>query len=127
MGWCGFACHQGGVTVNCIKCGKKTKGDQVFCNDCLKLMEAYPVKPDVHIQLTNHTSPAAPKKTGKKRRNPTDEEQIAHLRRTVRWLVLLVAVLVVLLGIACGMLFPLADQQETSSVGQNYTYDSNFD
>jgi hypothetical protein len=113
--------------MNCIKCGKKTKGEQVFCNGCLEAMEAYPVKPDVHIQLPNHASPAAPKKAGKKRRNPTTEEQIAHLRRTVMWMAAVITILAALLATACIMLFPFAGGQETSSVGKNYTYDSNFD
>ena len=113
--------------MKCIKCGKKTKGEQVFCNGCLEAMEAYPVKPDVHIQLPSQASPAAPKKTGKKRRNPTDEEQIVHLRRVVRWMAVVIAVLAILLGVACGMLFPTFGQKETSSLGQNYTYESGFD
>ena len=113
--------------MNCIKCGKKTKGEQVFCNGCLESMEAYPVKPDVHIQLPSHASPAAPKKAGRKRRNPTEEEQIAHLRRTVRWMAAVIAILAVLLAAACVMQFRQVGGTETSSVCKNYTYDSNFD
>jgi hypothetical protein len=54
------------------------------------------------------------------------EEQIAHLRRTVVWMAAVIAILAALLATACIMLFPFAGDQETSSVGKNYTYDSNF-
>ena len=106
----------------CIKCGKKTKGDQVFCKDCLASMEAYPVKSDVPIQLPNRSAADAQKKAGKKRRNPTIEEQVVSLRRTVCWLLALIALLVSLLCVAGYMLFLLNDQPESSSVGKDYTY-----
>lgn len=112
--------------MNCIKCGKKTKGEQVFCDGCLEAMEAYPVKPDVHIQLPSHASPSTPKKAGKKRRNPTAEERISNLRRTVAWMSAVIVILTALLTAACIMLFQHIGGQETSSVGKNYTYDSNF-
>ena len=106
----------------CIKCGKKTKGDQVFCNDCLASMEAYPVKSDVPIQLPNRSATNTQKKAGKKRRNPSIEDQVVSLRRTVRVLVALIALLVSLLCVAGYMLFLLNDQPESSSVGKDYTY-----
>jgi len=63
----------------CLKCGKKTKEDHVFCDKCLTTMEAYPVKPDVHIQLPNRSAAAAAKKAGPKRRQLTAEEQVVQL------------------------------------------------
>jgi len=113
--------------MNCIKCGKKTKDEQVFCDKCLKVMEDYPVKPDVHLQLPTHPSPAVSKKSGRKRRNPTEEEQLTLLRRKVRWLVAVIALLAVLLGVAGVMLFQSYEQQKETSLGKDYTYDSNFD
>lgn len=113
--------------MKCIKCGKKTKGEQVFCDKCLQVMENYPVKPDVHIQLPNRASPSAQKKCGKKRRNPTEEEQLAYLRRAVRVMAAVIAGLAILLGVACGMLFGGNGEKEETSLGKDYTYVSSVD
>ena len=113
--------------MNCIKCGKKTKGEQIFCDKCLQVMEEYPIKPDVHVQVPVRPSPSAPKKSGRKRRNPTDEEQLVQLRRAVRWMAAVILVLAVLLGVACGMLFGGSGEQKETSLGMEYTYDDNFD
>jgi len=111
----------------CLKCGKKTKENRVFCDRCLTTMEAYPVKPDVHIQLPNRSAAAAAaKKAAPKRRPLTAEEQVTHLNKTVRVLALLVAVLSLLV---CVMGFLLLESPETDqdfASGTNYTYDSNF-
>ena len=71
--------------MNCIKCGRKIKDRQVFCEECLAIMEAYPVKPGTPIQLPpppKHTPPAK----ANKRRPKKPEEQLAQLRISVRWL-----------------------------------------
>ena len=81
----------------CMKCGKKTKDDQVFCPDCLKVMEAYPVKRDIHIQLPNRPTHPVSKRSGKKRRNLTPEEQVAYLQSRVRRQKFTIALLFLLL------------------------------
>ena len=43
--------NKGVLTLYCMKCGKRTGKTQVFCDECLAVMEKYPVKPDVAIQL----------------------------------------------------------------------------
>ena len=113
--------------MNCIKCGKKTKGEQVFCDKCLRVMEDYPVKPDAHVQLPTHASPSAQKKSGKKRRNLTEEEQLVYLRRTVRVMAAVIAVLAILLGVVCGMLFARSGQDKETSLGKDYTYVGSVD
>ena len=35
----------------CLRCGKDTNDENVFCDGCLLLMEAYPVKPGTAIHL----------------------------------------------------------------------------
>ena len=52
--------------MHCLKCGKQTKSEHVFCPGCLTVMEAYPVKPDVHIQLPKDANRESPKKSGRK-------------------------------------------------------------
>ena len=95
--------------MHCMKCGRKLKDEQVFCPECLAVMEAYPVKPGTPIQLPpkNHAPAAPPKYPRRKLRKP--EEQIARLRSTVRWLSLALAVALLAFGATAVMLFWLLD------------------
>lgn len=95
--------------MNCMKCGRKLKDEQVFCPECMAVMEAYPVKPNTPIQLPPQSpTPATPPKYTRRRiRKP--EEQIARLRSTVRWLVLALAVALLAFGATALMMFRLLD------------------
>ena len=81
----------------CMKCGKKTKEDQVFCTECLEVMAAYPVKRDIHIQLPNRPVRPVQKRSGKKRRTLTPEEQVVYLRNRNRRLKLALTLMSLLL------------------------------
>ena len=111
----------------CLKCGKSTQGEQVFCDACLDTMDNYPVKSDVPIHLPNRTIlPTTKKPTHRKRTIPL-EEQIQNLRHANRRLSTIVLVLVVALGICAGLLaYQLLNAQSTTetnpSSGKNYTY-----
>lgn len=94
--------------MHCMKCGRKLKENQVFCPECLAVMEDYPVKPGTPIQLpTRHNSPSASARPSKKKaRKP--EEQILRLRSAVRWLTLaLVVALLAFIATAFMMLWLL--------------------
>ena len=93
----------------CMKCGRKLKDNQVFCPDCLAIMDDYPVKPGTPIQLPNRTNtPSSPTKSPKKKpRKP--EEQILQLRSTVRWLTLSLIVALLAFIITAFMMFWLLD------------------
>ena len=109
----------------CLKCGKDTKNEQVFCPQCLAGMEAYPVKPDVHIQLPNHAARDAAKKNAKKKRAPSLEEQIENLRIRNRRLLLIILVLVLLLGVAAYALIPGTETPDiVENWGKNYTVET---
>lgn len=90
--------------MSCLKCGKKTAEEQSFCPTCLEAMDAYPVKSDVHIQLPNPEASSASKKTLRKRRAMSAEEQAASLRRRVRQLTALSVILLVLLAVSVTLL-----------------------
>ncbi len=83
--------------MGCLKCGKDTKGEQVFCPRCMAAAEEYPVKPDVYIQLPNRPQQNPPKKATKKRRVPSVEEQVTHLRARQRRLTAAIVALLLLL------------------------------
>ena len=104
----------------CIKCGKKTKDEQTFCPQCLEVMERYPVKADVHIQLPNR--PDAPvRKNARKKRAVPAEEQVIVLRRRLRRLTLVTLCLAVLLGAAVFLLVKNHLEADKIPDGQNYS------
>lgn len=84
-----------GAAVNCMKCGRETQDQQVFCSSCLEVMEKYPVKPGTAVQLPKEKDGHTPKRSQPRRRSPMRaEERIRALKRhiwalTVLWLITL--------------------------------------
>ena len=108
----------------CLKCGKETKDEQVFCEHCLEVMDRYPIKPGTPVQLPHRQSAAAPKKTSR-RKILSAEEQIQQLRALVRaLLVCLLAVSLMLGFFVWKHLQPETEEQPQKEIGQNYTVDS---
>lgn len=89
----------------CLKCGKKTTDEQVFCPACLAVMEAYPVKPTMHISLPNRKDRTLPKRGGRKRRALSPEEQLALLKKRQNRLLSIIALLLLLLGVIAFLQF----------------------
>ena len=91
----------------CMKCGKDTEDGRMFCARCLEVMEAYPVKPDVHIQLPVRNGTAAPKKQNRKRVDPKDAK-IAAQQFQIRllWVVVIALLLAVGFLLSRGGLLP---------------------
>ena len=87
--------------MKCMKCGRDVESGQVFCPECLKGMEAYPVSPNVSVRLPRRPDPVQPRKQPR-RRQLSEEEQIRALKKRVRiltWLLVAAVVLIVLLAI----------------------------
>lgn len=106
----------------CLKCGKSTEDGQVFCNECLELMQKHPVKPGTAIHLPNRETPHPEKKPPVLHREPTAAEQIENLRKMIRWLLGVIAVLSVLLLLTAGMLLHVLNKGASSDIiGRNYT------
>lgn len=106
----------------CLKCGKKTAEQQTFCDECLAVMEKYPVKPGTAIHLPRRDSANPEKKQPPRHREPTVAEQLANLRGVTRWLVGIIAVLSVLLLLTAGMLLHVTSADKPSgNIGKNYT------
>jgi len=104
--------------MNCIKCGReiKTSASQVFCSKCLTDMEAYPVKPNITIQLPVRQETLAEKrKPRKKKPQPTPEEQIPRLRSGIRLLCLVLAVLFIAFVLVTLMVIRLLDVRDQAN------------
>jgi uncharacterized protein YbaR (Trm112 family) len=107
--------------MQCLKCGKKTADKQVFCEDCLAVMQAYPVKPGIPIHLPQRER-RAPDRKSPPQRDPTPADQLRDLRTTVRWLLGVIAVLSLLLLLTAGMLIHTLEQETPHpTIGRNYT------
>lgn len=104
--------------MSCMKCGKDTEDGQAFCARCLEGMEAYPVKPDVHIQLPTHRAEESSKKQTRKSRS-RKQRQAANLRKQIRWMWALIALLILALVASLGREAVIPAEK---APGQNYTY-----
>ena len=107
--------------MNCMRCGRETRDDRVFCPKCLEAMERCPVPPDVAVRLPKRQS-ASPKKIAARKKQISPEEQIARLKRRNRWLtglVCLLLVLSVLLAVSSARYLKQLDIQQL--LGKNYS------
>lgn len=108
--------------MNCMKCGREVQAEQVFCQSCLADMEKYPVKPDTVILLPKRPAHQAAKRAAPKKRFRNPEEQISHLRRVIRWLVIAVIVLILTLAIVSAVSIHIIGQEDVASyIGRNYS------
>ena len=80
----------------CLRCGKDTQEEHVFCESCLLLMEAYPVKPGTAIHLPERKKPAEIKK---QRKVIPQSELLLRARKLNRWLAITVLVLLAALTV----------------------------
>lgn len=108
--------------MQCLKCGKKTSGRQVFCEECLVVMQDYPVKPGTPVQLFQRERLSQDKKPSSSLREPAPAEQLRRLRTMVRWLLGAIAVLSIVLLLTAGMLIHTLEQNKpNTAIGKNYT------
>lgn len=114
--------------MTCMKCGREIPPEQVFCDSCLEIMEKYPVKPGVAIQLPVRKTAAASKKQSSRRRPLQPEEQISLLRKRLRRTRAVIVVLVLLLAAAsAGFVWQLLENDTQLPLGRNYTVTTDQD
>ena len=104
--------------MNCLRCGRETVGEQVFCQDCQLGMEKYPVRPGTLVQLPRRRETSAAKKTSK-RKTVSLEDQVMGLRKLVRILLVSLLVCLILIGL---LAYPAITHltEEHFAIGQNY-------
>ena len=105
--------------MNCMKCGRETENEQVFCQDCLQVMEKFPVRPGTVVLLPRRREPSVIKKNIK-RHVPSAEEQVKILRKRVLTLTLLLimCIVAIVLMYKPTMHYVLDEHVE---IGQNYS------
>lgn len=105
--------------MDCMKCGRETENEAVFCQNCLTEMEKYPVQPGTVVLLPRRRESSVLKKTPK-RHVPTAEEQIRTLRKWVLWMAVLlfICITAIVLMFNPTMHYVLDEHVE---IGQNYS------
>ena len=107
----------------CLRCGRDTVDQQVFCDRCQQDMNAYPVRPGTAIHLPRRNTVIAVKKKGRRKKTVTPEEQVLNLKRSLRRVWALACVLFLLLTLAGGALFYAFIHWDDPILGRNYTID----
>ncbi len=107
--------------MTCLKCGKETKSDHVFCDRCLTFMEAYPVKPGTPVHLPAHPT-VAPAKKAPRRRTLNQEERTELLKKVCKYLIAAILVLVLLLSVCItGLVHTGRALRDAQNTGKNFT------
>ena len=88
----------------CLRCGRDTNQERVFCDDCLELMDKQPVKPGTAIQLPRRNVNAAQKRQNR-RRALSPEEQVVRLKVTARTLFALLCTVLLTFGVCLWLYF----------------------
>ncbi|MGN0999756.1 MAG: hypothetical protein ACI4PO_09410 [Faecousia sp.] len=105
--------------MKCLKCGRETSSEQIFCQDCLLDMEKYPVKPGTVVQLPKRRDGSSSRRNAK-RRGVSLEDQVRSLKKKVR---LLTFLLILALAIIASLAYPAGEYlfKDHFLPGQNYS------
>ena len=113
--------------MNCLKCGRSTEDEHVFCDDCLTAMERHPVKAGTPVHLPRHAFVPTNKKPAPRKRTLSPEEQIERLKKRLRRSRIVVLVLIVALSLSAVLLVREFADEDIPIIGQNYTIDISRD
>lgn len=108
--------------MNCLKCGREIEDGQLFCSNCLEVMQKYPVKANTAVQLPHRSENVPGRKSAAKRRQaPTVEEKLQTAKRFLHRILIL---WLITLGLLIASLYPAVQYLlgETFRLpGQNYS------
>ena len=108
--------------MNCMKCGRETREDAVFCDECLEHMDRHPVPSNTLVYVPTEKDRTTAKKYTVTHPVQNPEEQIRKLNRRIHSLNLLLALmlgLVIFLGLLS--LDTLQQLNVSNLIGKNYT------
>lgn len=104
--------------MNCIKCGKDTEENNVFCQACLDQMKDYPVKPGTPVLIPDPVT--SRRYIPRKPRAPEPEEVIRRQKRIIRLLSVAAAVLLVAWAVTTAMVVRMLLEEDPVPIGQNF-------
>ena len=105
--------------MNCMKCGREIP-EGAFCEECLAVMEKYPVKPNTVVQIPNRDLAIQSRKP-RRRKELTEKEKLIRYEHRVQVLTWVNGILAVLL--AGALVLCLLEYRKTLGppTGQNYS------
>ena len=106
--------------MNCVKCGKDTTENNVFCPECLAQMADYPVKPGTPVQIPIHNPVRRP--STRKFRAPEPEVVIRRQKKIIRLLAVGVTVLFIAWALTTAMVVRMLLEEEGTPIGQNFGF-----
>ncbi len=108
----------------CLRCGRDTGSESIFCTQCRDAMEQCPVKPGTPVHLPQQKEDSPAKKKNRRKRPATPEEQVAALKRTLKKSRRTSAILIVLLLLIIGLMAFQFHQYQETDIGKNYKVDT---
>ena len=107
--------------MNCLKCGRETTDDHVFCDSCREEMQRYPIRPETAVILPKRKKEVPIKKTRHHGRGPVSpEDQIRRLKHQRSWLFSLLLACILCFAAAVTLALNLKPEEEHLP-GQNYS------
>ena len=105
--------------MHCLRCGRETENEQVFCFLCESVMVKHPIKPHTVVTIPDR---AAATQAAPVRKPAWQEVDPAPLRRTIGHLRLWVGMLLAMLML-CAALLTWQELRRTDgpAIGQNYS------
>lgn len=105
--------------MQCMKCGREIPSGNVFCEDCLRDMANYPIKPGTVVNIPPRTRQPVKRP---ERRQPTQQQRLESLQKRVRILAYALTLSIALLiGVGALLLSMLQETDDGPLPGQNYS------
>ena len=96
--------------MSCMRCGKDTTENNIFCNECLADMERHPVKPGTPILLPDRENRGTVKRASFKLAASKWQDKIFRLKYTIFWLIVLIVLLSAALALCICMLLQITPE-----------------
>ena len=109
--------------MNCMRCGRETVDNDVFCSECLADMDKYPVRPGTMVHLPHRREePVVKKAHGRRKPVLSPEEQVKRLKLHIRRqrIVLLISTLLLVIA-GYFTVVHILEQDIDFLPGQNYS------
>ena len=104
--------------MQCLRCGRETEDEHVFCFLCEAVMMKQPVKPNTVVTIPERSARSRNPQPRRQQRQVDDSEQ---LRRTIMQLRLWVCMLMAALMLCVGILtWQELNRDDEHAIGQNY-------
>ena len=107
--------------MNCVKCGRETAEERVFCDLCLEEMEKHPVDPRTAVYIPRRTEEEPRKIVQRKKPVLTPSEQVLRLKKKLRRTRIALVLALLLCGALCFVVGRAVEELDFQRLlGQNY-------